>query len=353
MIKDILKYAINAPSGNSSQPWKFKLEGEKIYIFNVPDDDITPYNFDQKGSYLAHGALIENLSIIASKYGYQMKTELFPDENQPNNTAIVALEKRILQEDPLFDQILNRATNRRTYKKAQLKLEHKAEILETEAEVAGGGKIKLIESHDKMEKLAKALGLHERLIFENKMIHNIVFSKILWSEKEHSEKRKGLYIKTKFPDLPSFLLPLMRPFGSWSFVQIINKIGLSDKIHKQSAESCISSSALCAILVDSGTNKNFLMAGRLLQRIWLKAAKLNLSIQPVTGIPYLARCILAGETRGFSIEQMELIKGSNEVINNIFEAGNKIIVMICRIGYDDKPPVKTLKLPPDIVVVSD
>lgn len=350
IIKNILEYAVNAPSGNNSQPWKFKVKQNKIYIYNVSDGDITPYNFDQKGSYIAHGALIENISIIALKYGYQIKTEIFPDKNHLDNVAIVTLEKSIPKEEPLFEHILNRATNRRIYKKTQLKSEHKDEILKTEKEVIGGGEIILIEDYDKIKKLAQALGLHERLIFENKMIHDIVFSKILWSEKENFEKRTGLYMKTKFPDMPSFLLPLMKLFGNWQFISIINKIGFPKKIHKQSANSCISSSALCAILVDNDINENFLMGGRLFQRIWLKATKLGLSIQPITGIPYLARRILlAGNSDGFPPEQIQLIKQSSDVIDNIFNKNKKTIIMIFRIGYDAKKPVKTLKKPPEII----
>lgn len=349
VIKKILEYAVNAPSGNNSQPWKFEIKENKIYIHNVLDGDVTPYNFDQKGSYIAHGALIENISIIAAKRGYEAKTELFPNKNNPDNIAIISLEKGVAKEDPLFNYIADRATNRRMYKKTPLKPEHKDEILKSEKEVIGGGEIRLLDGREEIEKIAWALGLHERLIFENQMIHNIVFSSILWSEKENFEKRKGLYIKTKFPDTPSFLLPVMKIFGKWSIVKILNKIGFPEKIHKQSAASCISSSALCAILVNNEENENFLRGGRLLQRIWLKATKLGLSIQPMTGIPYLARRIFSGNPDGFSPEQIKIIKQADEIIDGIFNKDNKTMVMIFRIGYDEKPPVKTLKLPPRII----
>lgn len=349
VIKKILEHAVNAPSGNNSQPWKFEIRGNKIYILNVSDGDATPYNFDQKGSYIAHGALIENISIIAGKYGYEIETELFPDKNNLNIIAIITLEKRVVKEDPLFDHIMDRATNRRMYKKIPLKSEHRDDILKTEEDVVGGGKIILIEDLGEIKKLAESLALHERLIFENKMIHNIVFSSILWSEKENFEKRKGLYIKTKFPDMPSFLLPIMKIFGKWSVVKIINKIGFPGKIQKQSGESCISSSALCAILVDSEESEKFVLGGRLLQRIWLKTTRLGLSIQPMTGIPYLARRVLAGNPSGFSLEQIDLIKQANKVINEAFNKDKKTIVMIFRVGYDTRPPVKTFKLPPKII----
>ena len=350
VIKNILDYAVDAPSGNNSQPWKFAIRENKIYIYNISDSDITPYNFDQMGAFVAHGALIENILIAASRYGYLPKIEPFPDAGRPDIVAVVVLEKTLAKDEPLFDYIPKRGTNRRSYRKIPLTTAQRNEILETEKEIIGGGKIELIEERGKMAKLAFALGLHERLIFENKMIHDIVFSKVLWTAKEHSEKRKWLYIKTKFSDMPCFLLPLMKPFGNWSFVRIINKIGFSKKIHQQSAAACVYSSALGAVLVDGDNKENFLLAGRLFQRIWLKAVKFGLSIQPVTGIPYLARRILIKGTDGFSTGQAELIMDANEIINNIFEARGTVVAMVFRIGYADKPPVKTLKLPPSIMI---
>lgn len=352
VMKKILEHAVNAPSGNNSQPWKFEVRGNKIYILNISDSDATPYNFDQKGSYIAHGALIENISIIAAKCGYEVRIELFPDKNNPDNIAIITLEEGVVKEDPLFDYIIDRATNRRMYKKVPLRQEHRSEILKTEEEVVDGGKIILIEDRGEIEKLAESLALHERLIFENKMIHNIVFSSILWSEKENAEKRKGLYIKTKFPDMPAFLLPAMKIFGKWSVVGILNKIGFPEKIHKQSTASCISSSILCAILVNNEESENYLRGGRLLQRVWLKSTKLGLSIQPMTGIPYLARRIFSGNSEGFSPEQVKLIKQADEIIDNGFNKEKKTIIMIFRLGYDEKKPVKTLKLPPRIIFVN-
>lgn len=351
-IQKILEHAVNAPSGNNSQPWKFEVKENEIKILNISDSDATPYNFDQKGSYIAHGALIENISIIAGKHGYEIKTELFPDKNNPDVIAIIILEKGVVKEDPLFDYIKDRATNRRVYKKIPLKTEHRNDILKTKEEVVDGGEIVLIEDLKEIEVLAESLALHERLIFENKMIHNIVFSSILWSEKENAEKRKGLYIKTKFPDMPAFLLPIMKIFGKWSVVGFLNKIGFPEKIHKQSAASCISSSALCAILVNNEEGGNYLRGGRLLQRIWLKATKLGLSIQPMTGIPYLARRISSGNSEGFSPEQVKLIKQADEIIDSGFNKEKKTIIMIFRLGYDEKKPVKTLKLPPKIVFIN-
>lgn len=61
-IKKILEAAVQAPSGDNSQPWRFEIrdrDGE-IRIFNIPERDKSLYNYGQMASCVAHGALIEN-----------------------------------------------------------------------------------------------------------------------------------------------------------------------------------------------------------------------------------------------------------------------------------------------------
>jgi len=43
-LKFLLGFAILAPSGHNSQPWRFRVEGKKIWICNNPESDQSPYN---------------------------------------------------------------------------------------------------------------------------------------------------------------------------------------------------------------------------------------------------------------------------------------------------------------------
>ena len=83
----ILEEAIYAPSGENCQPWKFAVDGSNVHIFNVPEADASLYNFEQRGSYVAHGALIENIVIVALKYGYKASVKLFPIKEEPDLVA--------------------------------------------------------------------------------------------------------------------------------------------------------------------------------------------------------------------------------------------------------------------------
>ena len=66
-IKKILEAAVHAPSGENCQPWRFEIRGDEIGVFNLPKKDQSLYNEGQMASYVAHGALIENILIANRK----------------------------------------------------------------------------------------------------------------------------------------------------------------------------------------------------------------------------------------------------------------------------------------------
>src|SRR3989344_3946164 len=92
-IKEILSLAVNAPSGHNSQPWKFVVKEDSLQIFNVPDKDKTIFNWNQKGSLTAHGALIENIVILASEKGFEASVTLFPEGQESNLVAEINFSK--------------------------------------------------------------------------------------------------------------------------------------------------------------------------------------------------------------------------------------------------------------------
>lgn len=91
-IKQIINDAVLAPSGENCQPWRFVARGNVIGIYNIPEADQSLYNFEQKGSYVAHGALLTNLEISAREHGLVPEIAVFPDEKEDNLVSRIRLE---------------------------------------------------------------------------------------------------------------------------------------------------------------------------------------------------------------------------------------------------------------------
>lgn len=339
----ILARAVHAPSGDNSQPWHFKIDSDAIRVFNVGGRDATLYNFRERGSYLGHGALCENIRIIAQSTGLEAQIEPFPTAD--GCTARISFTDREPSTDPLDASIEKRTTNRKPYQKKDLIDADRLAL--ASAFSFAGVRVALTPDNAAVARLATTVNLNEQLLFENRHLHDFLFGMIRWTTKEENEK-PGLYVKTmEFPLPLQFLLKHV--FRHWSVVQTLNKIGLSKGIPAQSAELYKSSSAFGAIIINSTANESFFTAGRALQRFWLTATSRGVSFQPVTAIPYLAQRIEAGEADQISSEHQALITAANAVISKEFSlTAGETVAMLFRIGYGDAPTATSAKLPPVI-----
>lgn len=348
-IKKILEVAVNAPSGENSQPWRFEVGGNKIHIFNIQERDQSLYNFEQKGSLVAHGALIENISIAAPFFGYSAKIDLLPDNNNFSFIATISLNELLLnqqKDESLYSCIVKRTTNRKPYKKTPLSGEQLKDLKNTANEI-GEGEIIFVQDSKKMKGVARAGSVNEQVMFGNKFIHNFFFEHINWTEKEELEKRLGFYIKTL--ELPLPVRVALKLFRHWPIMNLLNKIGLNKIIAKANAVNYANASAMVAFTVKSSAPRDFIIAGRVMQKLWLKITKMNLNAQPIAGMLFFMQAIIGGETDKFAPFQVELIKNAYEKIKNVFGINNKIPVMILRVGYGGEPTAKSLKKPPEVV----
>ncbi|OGM94658.1 hypothetical protein A2524_02020 [Candidatus Wolfebacteria bacterium RIFOXYD12_FULL_48_21] len=344
LIKEIIEEAVHAPSGDNSQPWRFEVRGNEIDIYNLVGRDATLFNFKNRGDFLAHGALIENIAIAAAHFGYKAEMVLFPEVGRNDHTATVRLEKAVeKKETGLFKAIRERATNRKIYQSYVLTEEEKEYIEGMKGE--GGAEIRLVDNREDVNKLATIVSLNERLLLENKHIHDFLFSIIRWTDEEEKGK-PGMHVKTLELAPPQRFA--FRRFKSWKFVECANRIGASKFIAKENAKVYASSSAIGAIIMESDAPKDFMQAGRLLEHMWLTLTNRGLSLQPVTAVAYLAQRIKAGDVSELSAEHQELIKRADKETREILGIGDKTIAMVFRIGKADKPSGRAFKLGPDI-----
>lgn len=348
-IRNILEAGVQAPSGENAQQWRFGIRKNEIHLFNIAERDQSLYNFRQRASYVAHGALLENIVIAAAASGYATATSLFPDKNDPNHVAVVALREagggERAADKALYPMIAKRATNRKPYKDILLTADQKRELGAATRSFAPG-KVLFVEERSAVKALARVGSTNERLALENKFVHDFLFSHINWNDRENEEKKIGFDIKTL--ELPAPAEAAFRLFRSWPLVNVLNNVGLSRAIWHQNGAVYAHASAVGIVAVPGNRNEDFLLAGRITQRLWLTATQLGLSMQPMTGILFFMQRILADLNEPFTARQVGLIKGSYETVRNIFHLAGETVPMMFRLGTGDPPTAQSLKLPPII-----
>lgn len=341
-IKTILESAMRAPSGDNCQPWRFVIKNNSINILNLPERDTSLYNFRQRASLVAHGALLENITITSHALGYDAEIKPFPDKINPNLVATVELKKSDIRDEPLHLYISRRSTNRKQYRPAPLTAEQRIGLLNMSRGLSSG-EVRLLEGPREKALLAKAIGINDKLVFENRNLHSFLFEHIRWTEEEALKTRDGLDIKTLELSPPQTIG--FRLLKNWSLLQKLNKLGLSGVIAKQAEKLCLSSSAIGIVIVSGNTDEDFLTGGRLVQRVWLEATRTGLAFQPMTGITFLVQRVMAGDKKELSTANVKLIMDAYEPIRTAFGLEKETIVLLFRIGHSDPPSSRSLRLP--------
>lgn len=108
---NLYECASKAPSGHNLQPWTFKLVGDMFHIKPDFGRSLPVVDSDNRELYISLGCAAENVAIAAEKFGYSAKILSAGEDG---------IDMRLRQagdqpENPLFDQIAKRQTNRKIY----------------------------------------------------------------------------------------------------------------------------------------------------------------------------------------------------------------------------------------------
>jgi hypothetical protein len=370
ILSKIVEAGIRAPSGDNCQPWRFTWNGQKLLLFNVPKRDTSLYNSSQRASFIAHGAVLENMDIAARSHGYSMRPTLFPEGEGNPLVAAIEFQECPGEDDPLLPFITKRVTNRNPYKKRKTIGKEVIAALTSIPEKIGIGELYLTSNDNKnnprlppfsnkggdlltppLEKgdtggfsgqrklLAKAVAIHDRMLFENENLHHFVFEHIRWSEKESLQTKDGMPIKSM--GLNPLQAVAFRLLGNWALVSFLNILGLSRIIPFQSYKLCLSSSSMALIQMPGTKPEDFVLGGRLLQRVWLTATKHGLAFHPMTGITFLIQRLYLDREPGFSEAHKKLLEKAWGYLQRVFPVNrSKGIIMLFRLGYAPPPSVR-------------
>lgn len=347
-IRKIIEDGVLAPSGENCQPWKFSLLGNVLSVFNVPEADYSLYNSHQKGSYLAHGALLENMSISSVVHGYVLDIALFPDKENEIHVATITFSKGEVKHHPLYGSLIKRCTNRKEFTGVKLTEEEKEEL---KISVTESDSCIIVDDDQKLQIIGKALAVHERVLFENKSMHDFFYDHIAWDKKDEN-KAGGFYIET-LEFLPH-QVGVVKLFRSWIILSLLNTVlGVSKMISKDNGEKYARSGTFAALTMCGTTNKDFVLFGMQVERFWLTATKMGIAVHPCNGTLYLKVHTQNSTIDAFSKKHMAIIDEAHGDLLNAFNYKHRSIGFIFRMGKADEPTARSKRLPPVIEVVTN
>lgn len=347
-LEEILTHAVFAPSGDNSQPWKFSiLSGNTIRIWNIPGKDNPILNYQQTGSYVAHGALIQNIRIIAASQALAISVNYFPEKN--NCVAEIVFSETRGTVSTLYETISKRGCNRKHYSKKPLSESDKKTLLLSARGISPS--VSFVFSKDTVDKkgVGKALATMEDIALQVPELHHLFFKDILWSKKDNESGIEGLYIKSLELPLPAQFAMLI--LKNWKVTNVLNRsIGLSKKIADQMAGVYRDSAMYGGIFINERTPEAYVQVGELMQRVWLEATALDIAVQPVTGLMFLAHRAEVNDLTPIPKSFEKQILDSYQNVFNAFDAPpHSHLAFLIRLGHSKPPSAHSRRLPPVIV----
>ncbi|PJE75557.1 hypothetical protein COV04_03965 [Candidatus Uhrbacteria bacterium CG10_big_fil_rev_8_21_14_0_10_48_11] len=341
-IKELITAATSAPSGENCQPWQVSIEGSDLLLFNVPDRDDSLYNFRQRGSFVAHGAFLENLAIAARALGFSTAIQLFPDVENENFVAKIRLETTTPVDEPLYTALLARSTNRKPYRNEALTEEERS-ALTASARSNHSCRLALIEKKEDIDAWASAASANERIMFEHRGLHHFFFSHINWTDAEEEERRRGFYVKTLELKPPQVIG--MKIARRWGIASFLNRLGFSRQVAADNIKSNSAAAAVAGVVIKGERPEDFVEAGRMTERVWLTATHLGLSVQPITGALFLAQHVREGDAADFSTAHATLLREVERTAESLCTAvSSEHVAMMFRIGHADPPSGRSSRL---------
>lgn len=342
-IKKIIEVSVNAPSGDNSQPWKFRINDNKVTVFLIPGIDDSIYNYKERGSFISIGALLENIVISASQFGYKVEVKNGADVQ---TVELLFTKQEDIQKDFLFSAIPTRVTNRRVYKPNSLSVSNK-DLLSSLEKPNVVKKFLILDDQEKIRRLGSQLCFNEKLMLVNKNVHDKLFSSIRWTKEEEEKYKSGLYVKTLELALPQE--KVFKLFRNWKLLNFLNKFSVWKLVTNDTKKLYSTTPAYGLIVACDYEPQSLVSVGRFFQRIWLTAEKNNMAIQPVGALIYLAQRAREENNGLFTLQETQQLLKTEELIREIFNITDGSLVMLFRLGFAERPSAHSLKKPPEYI----
>lgn len=121
-LKFLLRFALLAPSSHNSQPWRFRIDSNKIVVYPEEKRELRKSDKNNRQLYLSLGAAIQNIIIASNFYGYKVNVRYFP-EDVSGASALLEIEQssdKPMGDENLVKAITTRHSNRNKYENRRL-----------------------------------------------------------------------------------------------------------------------------------------------------------------------------------------------------------------------------------------
>lgn len=265
----LVHYAVLAPSGHNTQPWRFRIADDAIELRADRSRALPAVDPGDRELVMSCGAALFHLRVAMRHFGFAPDVARFPEAEDPDVLARVRLGARLdrraaptLEDDRLFMAIPRRRTNRRPFAPRPVP-EGELDVLRDAARREGAHLHVLAQASDKAA-LADLIAEGDRLQGGNPAFRRELAA---WLEPNRSDRPDGIPgYAHGHGDLRAYVGPLIVRTFDWGDGQAARD--------RQLAEG---SPVLLVLGTDRDDPPAHLAAGEALDRVLLTATAYDLS----------------------------------------------------------------------------
>jgi hypothetical protein len=343
-LEKILDLARWAPSGDNEQCWRFEIVADdRVVVHGYDTRDHCVYDLDGSASQIGLGALLETMTIAASRWGLRVDAKRRVDSpvEQPLIDVRFVPDPGVAV-DLLIDQIERRSVFRRALGTRALSDAQKQALV---ASIGPSFELHWRETSADRRRMARLLFNSAKLrltIPEAYEVHRVA---IEWGARYSVDR-----VPEEAVGLDRMTALLMRwVMRSWGRVTFFNRFlggTIAPRIQLDFIPAIRCAAHFALVARESPTTiDDFIAAGRAVQRLWLTVASLGLQLQPEVTPIIFAR--YSRHETPFSATRGALRAAGRIEEDLAREFGDEVrrAVFMGRIGHGKNADARSLRLP--------
>lgn len=341
-IELILDEARWAPSGDNTQPWRFEvLDDTRAIIHGFDTRHECVYDLDGHASQLAHGILLETLSIAATKHGCRTEIRHLDEleDGLHQRYEITLIRSDAVTPSPLADYIRVRSVQRRPMKTQPLS----PDSVKALEEAAHPLHVQWFATAAERWKIARLNFSNAEVRLTIKEAYEVHRRVIEWGTR---------FSEDRIPEAAVGIDPLTARLmkwvmGSWSRVEFFNTWlagTLAPRLQLDLLPGFMCGAHAC-LNADCPTDtiERRVAAGRAIARFWLTCAQRGLQLQPEMTPLIFARYVRKNRVFTSNTAANELAQRNHKALANSCQIDAERAVWLCRVGLGAQPKSRSLR----------
>ncbi|WP_435006756.1 hypothetical protein P12x_004246 [Tundrisphaera lichenicola] len=344
-LSRILHSAMSAPSGDNTQPIRYRVdEGSRtIALVLDPSRDPSPMNSGQRMARMAAGASLENVIQAARSMGLSVDWQ--PSEGEVVAVVQIAGEPDKTAPDEAIPRL--RVTNRRLYDRRTIADDLLARLSRASGPIDGVTTHWIVD-RGRLDALAELIGRADGVMFGNASMRRAFLASVRFDQLPDATVEEGLSFDSIEATAPERIaLRTMKGLPD----RILPRMGIARVFAGKARQLVRSASGLCLIVAPDGHAATDLIVGRALQQSWLALAEEGLATQPMMSLPVLENVEDNGSPglrKELGIERLASLRRDFRALAP--EIGERRPAWLLRFGYASPPSGRTGRLPIESVL---